>query len=357
MKIAVYSPTFFPVIDGTSIQAKRQVELISQGYNVKGITFSIDRDIKYSKNLQKLDDGIKRVKPKYIDNQKFPSLSGEAIVSELDKFAPDIIHIRGWYQFNAINDILDNSYKKNLKVFWHADGLHECHEKFREDEFYKKVVKKAVDYKTIFIGNSSYDLEILLKIGVDKKNFRPVPPILGKNMNTNEKDWSNPKILSLARFFNYKKHEDVFEVAKSIDKNLEVILVGASDSKDAEKIIKNLNKQNAILVLDPSDVLVNDLYNSATHFVLASDRETLGISVLESISFGCIPLVKRNKGIVSYVSEEFIFDDNITMREKLSSAIKPEKAKELDCKLKDVREKLSLEKIKSEFVKIYQEVL
>ena len=82
MRIAIYSPTFYPVIDGTSIQSKRQVDLLSKDYDVRGISFLVDREIKECKMLEEVEDGIIRIKPTYSDSPKkrFPSLKGENIV-------------------------------------------------------------------------------------------------------------------------------------------------------------------------------------------------------------------------------------------------------------------------------------
>jgi glycosyltransferase involved in cell wall biosynthesis len=357
MKIAVYSPTFYPIIDGTSIQARRQVDLMSDTHEVRGISFLVDREMKECKKLGEIDDGVMRIKPKYFDIKRFPSLRGEEVVDELNHFNPDVIHLRGWYQFRVIDNIITNFLGKKIRIFWHADGLHECHDFFYKKIFYKKIVRKAIDSGIIFIGHTNHDFEILSSLGLKQNQYEQLPPLIDRKIVSNEKDWSQPKILSLSRFFNYKRHEDVFDIVKKVDRTLEVLLAGSSDSEDAKGIIERLNQKRASLILNPSDSFVNYLYGLTTHFVLASNRETLGIVALEAAVAGCIPLVKRNKGISSYLPEQLIFDDLCSFEEKLYHVIQPNFSKKIYLELEDLREKLLPEKTLLELEKIYMRVL
>ena len=255
---------------------------------------------------------------------------------------------------NPENDVIESYGNTKTKLYWHADGLHECHDKFNQDPKYKELIQKAIDSRVIVVGHTDYDLEILSQMGLEKNQYEQIPPLLDNKLISKKKNWSNPRLLSLARFFDYKRHEDVFDATKQVDKNLEVILAGSSDSEYSLGIITRLNEKGASLILNPSSLMVNDLYNLATHFVLASNKETLGIAALEATVSGCIPLVKRNKGIISYLPEQFIFDNLIELKEKLSYSINPEVSKILASELKELRIKLSLENIKLEFEKSYR---
>lgn len=357
MKIVVYSPTFYPVRDGTSIQAKRLSDLLSQKYKVYRLTFAVNRDIKRYDDFMAINDGVQRVIPTYKDDKNFPTLDGRDILLQLKNIKPDVIHIRGWYQLSVVESIIEEYSRQRTKIFWHTDGLVECHNFFSEERDYQEVIQKAIDYGVFFICHSSYERDMLLSLGIEPERSIEIPSIIGCEIKRQQKDWDKPRLLSLGRFFHYKGHETVYKASKLVDQNLEIILAGAADSEDSRVIIAKLNKQNASLMLNPSDIMVVGLYNLSTHFISASTKETLGITTLEAIYAGCIPLVRRIGGIVSFLKEDFLFDDDEELIDKIKYMILPKNALSLDEMLYLVRDKFSPEKIKLELDKLYRGLL
>jgi hypothetical protein len=354
VKIAVYSPTIFPVIDGTSIQANRQIDLLSSDYQVKGFSFAVDRNINYSPFLEAINDKILRLNPDYIQSgNSFPVLNGKEIGKNIKKYNPDILHIRGWYQFNAIENIIDSLKGNDVGIYWHTDGQHECHSHFSKDRGYREFMDKVEDSDMKFIGQTNHDFKILNAMGMGKNRYFQIPPIL-PNCTKEDKDWNNPVVFSLARFFDYKGHEKVYDEMQKINHGSEVLLAGASDSEDSDNVINRLRIHGASLVLNPSNRLVNELYNQSTHFVLASDRETLGIAALEAVLFGCIPIVKRNMGISSYLPSKFIYEEDGDLRAKLEETLPPKVASTLSLELNKVREELSSESVRNKFDLLYR---
>ena len=351
MKIVIYSPTFYPpVVDGTSVQAKRQVDMLSEDNEVYPITFSVDRDLKIIQHP--LLDGIERIEPTYINRKKFPDISGELVAKRISDIHPDVIGIRGWYQFKVIKEIFDRNLGSS-RILWHVDGIYECHEHFKNDPFYSSFIDSVISADVGIVSHSSEDTKMLLEIGFKKEKIRELPPIINYSKFSQNKDWSKPIILSVGRFFPYKRHEEVFEVAKEVDSSLDIILAGAGDSECSTSIIDRLNKRGAVLLINPSDSLLERIYSLATHFLLASTVESLGIATLESVVAGCIPLVRKIGGIISYLPDDFLFSDREEFANKLREIIKPEVIEKKVRKLSQIKESMSYERVKERFGKVY----
>lgn len=311
-KIVVYSPTFYPVIDGTSIQAKRLHDLLSQNNEVTGIGFSVDRDMNKIEVLE--SDNIIRLLPEYKSKEKFPVLSGKPITEAIKNIDPEILHLRGWYQFEVINELINNFHDR--KIFMYSDGLHECNEYFSGQTTYFNYIKNAISKKINFIANSNEDIEILTSLGISSKKIFLMPPIINSSTKTNE-SWETPKFLSMGRFFSYKKHNLVFKSFNEADINGELILAGAADSYESLIESEKLERAGANVVKNPNDEEKSKLYDWATHHVLASNKESLGITTLEAICSNCLPIARKIGGISSYIGDEFLFSNDSELKNKI----------------------------------------
>jgi len=353
MKIVVYSPTYHPIIDGTSIQAIRLVKELSKKHEVYGLGYAVNRDICLDKKLLTINDNIERLLPDYLDESgKFPKLSGASIVLRLADIIPDIVHIRGWYQFEAVKEIFNASKSMNSITYWHGDGLHECHEAYKNNQKYVDCISNAVLKDVNFIGNSSQDTKLFINMGIPKNRIFEIAPFLQESAY-NTKDWNNPRIITIGRFFDFKRQNKVIDVSQKINPKLDVIVAGASDTQYFTKFLEK-NKSKASIIIDPSDSLVKTLYDTSTHFVLASEIETLGIVTLESIKAGCVPLARKIGGIKSYLSDTYLFESDVEMESKLRFLLKPDNALTAYNELQLLRDSLSNTAILKKLYDIYE---
>lgn len=107
MKILVYSPTFNPVKDGTSIQATRLFKMLSKKHESYGLGYAVDRDLQFNGQLMKIKDRIERMTPDFLNKtDRFPKLSGKNASLRINQIQPEIVHIRGWYQFDAVKSVI-----------------------------------------------------------------------------------------------------------------------------------------------------------------------------------------------------------------------------------------------------------
>lgn len=355
MKIAIYSPTFYPVKDGTSIQASRMAKQLSTDYQVFSLCYAVDRDIQPQKHLLSIRDGVDRLPSDCITNidkqRKFPKLSGKAVASRLENIMPDIIHIRGWYQFDASTEIISRLSNLNTRIYWHGDGLQECHEANKRDIEYYHAIWHAISHEVNFIGNSSQDTKMFLGLGIPSPNIFEIAPFLQETSRPS-RDWNSPRVLSVGRFFEYKRHDLVIKAVKKIHPEQNIVIAGASDTAYFKEFIKRY-KTEAKIMASPSEGLLNILYDSSTHFVLASEVETLGIATLEAVNSGCVPLARKIGGITSYLHEELLFQANNELESKLRFLLDPSNAITANDSLSGLRKRLSNRAILEDLQKIY----
>ncbi len=353
MKIVIYSPTFFPpIIDGTSVQAARQVNILSAQHEVYGITYSIDREIR-EVSPREYSDKVERIRPDYLKNSegRFRQLSGNRVIKRIKEIKPEVIGIRGWYQLNVVDRIVDN-FATRSRIYWHVDGLHECHEMFRNTSHYKSLIEKAIKLRVEFVVNSDKDVEILQSMEIDNGQIHRLSPILRVTKHV-KKDWKTPNLLTVGRFFPYKNHNLVYEWVNEVDKNIELNLVGVADGLESELLVQNLARKGARLVINPSEELVNKLFSRTTHFLLASEVESLGVATLEAVCSGAIPLVRRIGGISSYLPRRFLFDNRLDFQAKLKHLLDPKKASDESKNLETLRHNLSVEKVSKTLIDMY----
>ncbi len=347
MRIVVYSPTWFPVRDGTSIQAERLARLLEEHNEVNRLSYAVDR------NVQRIEAPVNNVeyaRPSYRRDAKFPQLDGAAIAARIMKLRPDIIHIRGWYQFTAVDAILDAATESGSSVYLHPDGLHECHDRFVGQGDYSRTIKKAIPCATNFISNSAADDKIFRSVKIPRERTFKIPPIVPE-IRCNKK-WDRPSLLTVARFFPYKGHMQVWNSFKCTGPWSGVVLAGAADCAKSIPVVSSLVKQAAPLWLNPSDKDLERLYLDSSHFVLASSRESLGIATLEAVCAGCIAFARSIGGIPSYLPDDFLFDSDDELTYKLSQSVGEDTARALDAQLENLREYLAVDNVR----KLYEEL-
>jgi len=324
MRVLIYTPTYPPVVDGTSIQAARLAAHLAAWHHIHVLTYAVNRDIRPARKDVTQEPFVEKISAEYSDaSSRFPQLSGWTPAKRISEIRPDIVHIRGWYQLRAVESVLDAALKVSARVLWHGDGLHECHRRFSEVPAYRRLLHKAMMSGVTFVANSREDFVVYEEAGIGTSRIIVIAPFMPAAARPYPKDWSRPRILSLGRFFHYKGHADAVSLIRSVT-DAEIWLAGAADSADAPSILTSLTGKGVRLFPDPTDEQVHDLYSQATHFVLASARETLGIVTLEAVAYGCIPLVRKTGGIKSYLPDAHLFCDTGDFRRKLRFLISQE---------------------------------
>ena len=241
MKLVLYAPTFYPaVVDGTSIQAAREAGLLASDHEVFSLSFAVDRDIRPLVELL-ADSDVGRLPPEFIEAEftsRFPLLAGGSLAERIQKINPDVLIVRGWYQLKVIEKVIVSC--PNLKILWHVDGLHECHDRFKDNAGYWRVIASAIQAHVVVAGLSSFDIPLLTELGFSSSQTCVFPPLVDFLISNEAKQWSTVRFLSLGRFIPHKHHQLVYDEVSRLFPGRPVILAGAADSKQSFECVEHL---------------------------------------------------------------------------------------------------------------------
>lgn len=350
MKVLVYAPTFYPpVVDGTSIQAKREVEVLSKYYEVSAVTYAVDRDLQ-PWGAAGSTAGVQRLPAKFLECEasgRFRALDGSGLAYYVRAFAPDVFVARGWYQFQAMEALLDAELP--VKIFWHVDGLHECHAVLQSSPAYRRILLKIKKAQAVLLALSPADHELLMELGFKPHWIAELPVITDNHRYDPSKDWNQPRLLSLGRLVESKGHDLVCQAAVAAGLTAATVIAGAADTEQSRETLRRLEASGVQLVINPGIERVRELYKKATHFVSGSQMESFGVAAMEAVMAGCIPLVRDIGGIGSFLPPECLYGRDADLAPKLQALLSPQRAEAAAGSLASVRERFSYDRVQAMF--------
>ena len=217
----------------------------------------------------------------------------------------------------------------------------------------KKFLNNLSNNQIYLVSNSEF-VNNSIKSKYGKNSTIIAPPV-----NLNEFNPTNKKnqVVSIGRFSEEKNLEFGIRVMDKLDYSYSII--GNTKTKSNilyyEKLnskIKNSDSESKINLLKNTerDNLVSHLNTSKVYFHCSA--ETFGISVVESIAAGCIPIVPDNSAhreTVPFKELRYQENDIVDARDKIEKAINGEFDKYL-IQLRDSIEKYAKEKFQQSFL-------
>jgi len=189
----------------------------------------------------------------------------------------------------------------------------------------QKFVKQINDENILFISNSKF-IRDSIKKNFSKDSVVIYPPveleIFHNNINKEE------SVITISRYSQEKNLEFAIDVFQDIDTKYTIIgntkaRVNKLYYKKIANKLNNLKKSKISLLKNiERDQVVEGLKNSKVYF--HASPETFGISVVESISAGCIPIVPDNsahKETVPINELRYNPDDKKDAQEKINKAL------------------------------------
>ena len=190
-----------------------------------------------------------------------------------------------------------------------------------------KLLKKAK--KTILLTNSTFSAEAIKNVylldatviypPVDIEVFRP---------SSQKEDL----IVTLGRFNPSKKHETLIR-AFSMVKRGRCIIIGSVRKRDSIKYLKKLKQlvndlkinRKVDLIVNCSFSMVRNILSKAKIYVHCAPFEYFGVSVVEAMASGCVPIVYRGGGpytdIIEYNKYGISFKDPHELARKINSLL------------------------------------
>ena len=149
------------------------------------------------------------------------------------------------------------------------------------------------------VANSEFTRDALLRVYPDLKQEVPVlyPPVEESQLPVVQKD---PKlVVSLGRFSPDKRQMEQIKIAAQVPE-LKFVLMGFINSKPyfeaCQAEIEQRGLTNVTLLGDAPKKQVNKTLASATYFIHNLRNEPFGITAVQGIQAGCLPLVHNSGG-------------------------------------------------------------
>ena len=197
----------------------------------------------------------------------------------------------------------------------------------------KKFIENISDSRIEIISNSKYVQE-QIRLKFNKDSTVIYPPVSLNEFDPKKKE---NKIATIGRFSQEKNYDFAINVLKQT--TFEHNIIGNTNTKSnilyyekLSSLLKNQSITNIHLLKNIEREKLVDILNKSKVYFHAS-KETFGISVIEAIAAGCIPIVPDNSAHMETVPVKelrYIPNNLEDARNKLSNAISGEFDKFLD---------------------------
>ena len=180
----------------------------------------------------------------------------------------------------------------------------------------------------VHIANSEYTAKgIVERLSVDLHPIVIYPPVDLERWHARSGSNARSGVVTLARFEKWKRHDLQLAVARKLKAPFRMI--GRALRDDEVTLLSHLR---AAAVNTPVEFHVNVSQEQARRilttskvFLHTADAEPFGISTVEAIAAGCIPIVRNNGGTPEIVPfRELRFDTIIEAEEKIRAALEGE---------------------------------
>ncbi|BAQ61179.1 glycosyltransferase [Geminocystis sp. NIES-3708] len=308
MRIALFTETFLPKVDGIVTRLKHTVEhLQKQGDEV--LIFSPEGGLKEYKGAK--INGIKGIPLPLYPELKL-AIPNPSINFALQRFKPDLIHvvnpavlgIGGIYYAKKLDIPLIASYHTHLPQYLHHYNLGAL------EGILWELLKLAHNQAQLNLCTSTAMVDELVNHGIEKVDLwqkgvdtDSFHPSLASSEMRNRLSQGNPDaplLLYVGRVSAEKEIDKIKPVLESIP-DARLAIVGNGPAKDElEQLFANTNT-NFVGYLHGQEL--GAAYASADAFIFPSSTETLGLVLLEAMAAGCPVIAARRGGIPDIVTD------------------------------------------------------
>ena len=308
MRIALFTETFLPKVDGIVTRLKHTVEqLQKQGNQV--LVFSPEGGLKEYKGAK--INGIKGIPLPLYPELKL-AIPNPSISFSLKRFKPDLVHVvnpavlglGGIYYAKKLNIPLVASYHTHLPQYLHhynlgaLEGLLWEALKLAHNQAQLNLCTSTAMVKEL----ESHGIERLdlWQRGVDTDSFHPSMFSAKMRERLSQGYPDAPLLLYVGRVSAEKEIDKIKPVLESIPKARLAIVGNGPAKEELESHFAGTNT-NFVGYLHGEDLA--SAYASADAFVFPSSTETLGLVLLEAMAAGCPVVAARRGGIPDIVTD------------------------------------------------------
>ncbi|MGX6444493.1 glycosyltransferase family 4 protein [Neobacillus sp. K501] len=309
MKIAIFTDTFYPDINGVARTLKRFTDYLEN----QGITFKIFAPNTDSNEY--VSSHIHRFKslPFFLYREcRFAFPNFIKIKSELEQFSPDLIHVATPFTVGLSGVYFAKKFQIPLIGSYHTDFNYYL--QYYDLQFLSKVLWKYLRWfhstcKKIFVpSQDTYEklkrhgfthLEIWPR-GVDCQLYHP---FYEKNAVRKQYSISNKFLFTYAgRLAPEKDLKTLMEIANSLPPNIseQVHWLIVGDGPLREELEENAPKNMTFTGYLNSNQLA-EIYSASDLFIFPSPTETFGNVVLEALASGTPVIAANSGGVINII--------------------------------------------------------
>ena len=330
MKIGLFTDTYPPHINGvsTSVQMLKN-SLEKKGHTVYVITVN-NSSIKY-----KFDKENKVIRipglPIGIYDYRITRIYPLKIINLIKGWDLDVIHSHTEFGVGIFARIIAKQFNIPLVHTYHT--MYEDYTHYITHGYFDKSSKKIVEYLTKFYCDKTaselivptnktyklfkekykYEKNIhIIPTGIEVERFftenvdKKIVSRLRKSLNITKKDFV---LLFVGRLAEEKNIEFLINTLKTLvkdNKNIKLLIVGdGPDSDKFKNMVKTLDIEDNVIFTGKVDWNeIQYYYHISNLFVTASKSETQGLTVIEAMASGIIPLCINDEAFASAVVNE-----------------------------------------------------
>ncbi len=179
--------------------------------------------------------------------------------------------------------------------------------KFIELKIVSSKYRKSIYPKCTLLANSQFTASTFMETyGEEHKISVLYPPVaIGENKISFK---ANSNVVCLGRIHPSKKQLEIVKLAKQLI-NFNFFIVGFAKQGDSyleecRNYIKANNVENVQIIPNALVQERDEILRNSSYFLHLLEDEPFGISTVQAIEFGCIPIVPNSGGQIEIVTEE-----------------------------------------------------
>lgn len=330
MRIGIFTETYTPYISGlvtSEVMLKNALE--KKGHEVYVVTANL-KSFKYEYDEQEKVLRIPGV-PTGIYDSRLTSIYPVQAVNKIKSWKLDVIHSQTEFAIGTFARIIAKQYNIPLVHTYHT--MYEDYIHYITKGYFKKTSKKLVEYftkfycdttatelivpttKTYKLFKEKYEVEKNIHIiptGIEVERFyeenveQKEVKLLRKTLGLTKKDFV---ILFIGRLGEEKNVDFLIEAQKELNKkhkNIKLLIVGDGPDKEKYEELSTKLKLNDNIIFT-GKVAWDEIpyyYHCSNVFATASKTETQGLTVIEAMASGIVPVCMKDEAFLSMVTED-----------------------------------------------------
>lgn len=193
------------------------------------------------------------------------------------------------------------------------------------------------DNRKLILANSHYTADEIRRFSGKKAEvlYPPVPSIIfNNNPETLTKNQRKNLVVTISRFEPGKELEKIPYMASLTEKNIQFAIIGRVHYRDTllslQKLTKKLGLTDRVKFFpDASRLEMKQILKNAKIYLHTMIGEHFGISIVEAMAMGCLPVVHNSGGAKEFVPAQWRYENMQDAARKIETAIfewTPEKA-------------------------------